>query len=107
MSRIKQELNWESPSQFSSSWRFDCKVSHLKDMMYLKTLNMTEKDDLYSKMVREGLITRDNALIRLNDENKLHIKEIKRLLKSSGIEDISHLKGDAGKIILEELLSVP
>jgi len=24
----------------------------------MKTLNMTEKDDFYSKMVREGLITR-------------------------------------------------
>lgn len=104
LSRIKQELKWESPIRFSSSWRFDCKVGHLKDMLYLKTLNMTEKDDLYSKMVREGLITRDNALIRLNDENKLHIEEIKILLKSSGIEDISHLKGEAGKIILKELL---
>ncbi len=45
LSRIKQELNWESPKRFSSSWRFDCTVSHLKDLMYMKTLNMTEKDD--------------------------------------------------------------
>jgi len=104
LSRIKQELKWESPSRFSSSWRFDCCVSHLKDLMYIKTLNMTEKDDFYSKMVRECLITREKALIRLKDENKLQKSEIRKLLDSIGIKDISHLNGSKGEMILKELL---
>jgi hypothetical protein len=104
LSRIRQELKWKSPTKFSSSWRFDCTVGHLKDFLYLNTLNMTEKDDFYSKMVRDDLITRDKALLRLTDENKLHINEIQELITSAGIKDISHLKGDMGKIILKELL---
>lgn len=105
LSRIKQELKWESPKRFSSSWRFDCTVSHLKDFMYLKTLNMTEKDDFYSKMVREGLMTREEALIRIKNENKLHMDEIRKLLDSTGISDVSHLKMDKEEIIRKEILA--
>ncbi len=77
LSRIKKELKWESPRKYSSTWGSDCKIGHLKDLLYMKTLNMTEKDDFYSKMVRDSLITRDKALTRLNDENKLYINEIR------------------------------
>lgn len=104
LSRIKQELKWESPGRFNSSWRFDCRVGHLKDFLYMKTLKMTEKDDFYSKMVREGLITREEALNRLNNENKLYLDEIRELLDITGIKDFSHLKGYEGEMILEELL---
>ncbi|WP_232308548.1 hypothetical protein [Methanosarcina lacustris] len=71
----------------------------------MKTLNMTEKDDFYSKMVREGLITREEALTRLIDENKLHLNEIRKLLDSTGITEISYLKRDKEEIIQKELLA--
>lgn len=105
LSRIKKELNWESPKRFSSSWRFDCTISHLKDLMYMKTLNMTEKDDFYSKMVREGLITREEALVRIKNENKLHISEIQKLLDSTGINTATYLQNDKEEIILKEVLA--
>ena len=91
LSRIKSELNWDYPHKLNSSWRFDCRVGHLKDFMYMKTIGMTEKDDFYSTMVREGLMTRDDALQRLQKENKLHLDEIQLLLNEVGIEDISFL----------------
>lgn len=105
LSRIRQELNWERPIRFSSSWRFDCTVSHLKDFMYMKTLNMTEKDDFYSKMVREDLITREEALIRLKEENEIHIKDIQELLDTTGISSVSHLQKDKKEVILKEILA--
>ena len=73
ISRIKNELKWDYPHYLGSSWRFDCKIGHLKDYMYMKTLGMTKKDDFYAKMVREGLMTRDQAIMRLNNENKIHL----------------------------------
>ena len=57
ISRIFNELDWDYPRELHSTWRFDCRISHLKDYMYMKTLGMTEKDDFYAKLVREGLIT--------------------------------------------------
>jgi hypothetical protein len=91
LTRIKNELNWESPSKLSSSWRFDCKIGHLKDLLYTRTLNMTEKDDFYSKMVRENLMTREEALARISVENELHFDEIQELLESSNV-DVSYVE---------------
>jgi hypothetical protein len=85
--RIRAELGWESPPHLKSTWRFDCRVKHLVDFMYMKTLGMTDKDDFYAKMVREGLITREYALERLQDENELYMDEISLLLDQAGVED--------------------
>jgi hypothetical protein len=89
ISRISRELNWSSPRNLHSTWRFDCKVSHLKDLLYLKTLKMTEKDDLYAKLVREGHLTREEALERLIKENLIYEDEIRIVLDRVGLgEDI-------------------
>jgi hypothetical protein len=89
VSRIKSELTWDHPGESDSSWRFDCWVGHMKDFMYMGTLGMTERDDFYAKMVREGQMTREDALQRLEKENKLHLDEIRLLLSEVGTEDIS------------------
>lgn len=91
LSRIKAELGWESPPEIASSWRFDCRVKHLVDYMYMKTLGMTDKEDFYAKMVREGLMTREDALQRLQSENKLYLDEIRLLLDQAGFRDTSFL----------------
>ena len=91
LSRIKSELDWDYPHKLNSSWRFDCRVGHLKDFMYMKTIGMTEREDFYAKLVREGVMTRDNALLRLQKENKLHLDEIQLLLSEVGIENTSFL----------------
>jgi hypothetical protein len=89
LSRIGAVLDWDYPRKFNSPWRFDCRVGHLKDFMYMKTIGMTEKDDFYSGMVREGKMTREDALQRLQNENKLHLEEIELLLNEAGIKDMS------------------
>ena len=91
LSRIRNELDWDSPHDLSGTWRFDCHVGHLKEFLYLETIGMTERDDLYSKMVRQGLMTRDEALIRLERENPVQFDYIENLLKKAGCENISCL----------------
>jgi len=91
LSRISSELGWKYPRRFASSWRFDCRVAHLKDFMYMKTIGMTERDDFYATMVREGLMTREDALERLKKENQLYLGEIRSLLNEVGIKDPSFL----------------
>jgi len=83
ISRITRELNWDYPRHLASTWRFDCKIGHLKDYMYMKTLGMTEKDDFYAKLVREGLMSRKAALQRLNVENQIHMDIIEDILTDS------------------------
>jgi hypothetical protein len=71
LSRIESEIGWRPPPKSHSTWRFDCRLSHLKDLMYLKTLGMTEKDDFYSQLVRDGRMSREEALTRVERENKI------------------------------------
>jgi len=85
MSRITSELEWKYPKKLMSSWRFDCKVSHVKDFMYMKTLKITERDDFYAKLVRNGLMTRDEALNRIKKENVIYYDEIEEVFTKAGI----------------------
>jgi hypothetical protein len=87
LSRIQKELDWKYPKELEGTWRFDCKISHLKDYMYLKTIGMTEKDDFYSKLIRAGKITRDDALERIKKENKIQYGIIKELFAQVGIDE--------------------
>ncbi|RPH93837.1 ATPase [candidate division KSB1 bacterium] len=94
LGRIRNELGWEPPAGISSTWRFDCRLSHLKDLMYLSTIGVTEKDDFYSKMVRESRMTRDQALERIAQENTIHTGIIEDVLQQIGMKS-----SDARKLL--------
>ena len=71
LSRIESEIGWRPPPGSHSTWRFDCRLSHLKDLMYLTTLGITEKDDFYSQLIRAGKMSREEALKRLSRESRI------------------------------------
>lgn len=89
LTRIQSELDWKKPAHIHSSWRFDCKLSHLKDFMYLKTLGVTEKDDFYSKLIRERKMSRSEALERIEKESELHLDIIEELFHQLGMEKMN------------------
>jgi hypothetical protein len=85
LSRISSELKWEMPKNASSSWRFDCKITDLKDYINTSLIGMTEKDDFYSKLIREGKISREEALQRIEKENTISFENIKDILSFTDI----------------------
>lgn len=85
VSRLRQELDWTSPADYPSTWRFDCELAHIKDLVYLTTIGVTEKDDFYSKMVRDGLLTREQALARLEKENQVYEKATRKMAELAGV----------------------
>jgi hypothetical protein len=84
--RITSEIGWDYPRE-STSWRFDCKIGMWKKMMSLRTIGMTERDDFCAKMIREGFLTREEALKRLHNENKINVEELVEFLDEMEIED--------------------
>ena len=70
LSTITKELEWRKASGAPSTWRFDCELSYLKNYLLLESIGITEKHDGLSAMIREGIITRAEALDRLNAENE-------------------------------------
>ena len=88
LSRITNELGWDYPHESGSTWRFDCKIGHLKDYMYLRTIGQTEKNDFYAKTIREGLMTRQAAMERLRSENHVQYDQIREVFAAAGIDGI-------------------
>ena len=94
MSTVARELKWEKPEDTASSWRFDCEIHALVDLMFMKRLGFSEKDELYSRMIREGSLTRVEALKRLKAdsmEEKAKLDASRRVLGKlalSGIESL-------------------
>lgn len=88
ISRITAELGWDYPRELKSTWRFDCTAAYIKDLVYMTNLRMTEKDDFYARMVREGMLTREQAFERLREENYVKLEKIHEALKIGGIEDV-------------------
>jgi hypothetical protein len=62
-------LGWKKPDAEKSTWRFDCLAGKVKDYIYLSGWGFTEKDDLYSQLIRAGKLTREDAMERIVAEN--------------------------------------
>lgn len=76
---IQNELGWKKPAYSASSWRADCLISELKNYLYLHTLGFTKHDEQLSGMIRQGLITREEALHRLETDNVISDEVISEL----------------------------
>ena len=87
ISTISSEMGWNRRADGPSTWRTHCMVSCLKDAMYVKTMGMTEKDDFYSKMGRQGLMTRQEGLERVAREGVSEWDMIEEVLHEVGLED--------------------
>jgi len=83
---ITKELGWRKSEKSDSPWRFDCAVSFLKNYLLKKMVGFTEKDDQLSNMIREGMITRDEATGRMQRENAIDEKVIEDFLSDIGFE---------------------
>ena len=71
------EYNLKIPSNCNSSWRADCSFTELKNIMFSKTVGMTYNEAYLSNMVREGVITRAEALDRISTEGEISHERLK------------------------------
>lgn len=90
INKTLKEIGWEKAEDNNSAWRFDCEVDSVKNYIYNLMVGATEKDDLFSKNIRAGLMTREEALLRLNTEGCVNVDIVRRVLSKIGlkIEDI-------------------
>lgn len=91
ISTIENKLNWKKNPLIESTWRGDCDIALLKLYLYKKLLGFNDKDDGLSALIRDGQISRKEALVKL--EQKSHIPEIaiKNILNKVGLTDFTSL----------------
>ena len=83
---IGQELNWRKPDWWPTTWRSDCKIHFIKEYLYKATLGFTKQDDLLSGLIRQGMITRDDALRRLTHDNEIPAEVISKVLAEHDLD---------------------
>ncbi|MEN6559597.1 MAG: ATPase [Acidobacteriota bacterium] len=79
--KAKAFLGWERSPEVESSWRFDCRLDYVRRKMYAATVGVTELRDLFSKMIREGMMTREEAAARLEKEDRVDPAVIEDVLR--------------------------
>jgi len=96
MSTITDNLGWRKSSEVASPWRFDCRLDYARRLMYATTIGVTELRDLFSKMIREGQMTREEALDRLKTEDIVPKDVVEDVLAGLGLK-LSDLHLGLGK----------
>jgi hypothetical protein len=90
-SKIENELDWRKHPDTESTWRGDCDIALLKLYLYREMLGYNDQDEGLSYLVRDGQISREQALERLKEEGDVPEDVIKEIL--GGLRfDFSNLK---------------
>ncbi len=80
-----RRIGWEKAKDNKSPWRFDCEIDSLKNYLFQRVIGANEKDDLFSKNIRWGLMTREEAMNRL-EECEVNVEIVERVLGKVGMK---------------------
>lgn len=72
-----KEYDWELSPDTSSTWRIGDGTAPFYNYIYYTVAGFSEIDTFRSNQIREGLITRDEALQKIYDENKPRFESLK------------------------------
>ena len=80
------EYEWELASDTSSTWRIGDATAAFYNYIYYTVAGFSEHDTFRSNQIREGVLTRDQALILIESENKPRYENIKWYLDALGLD---------------------
>lgn len=79
-------MGWKGAKDTTATWRVDDAAYPLIDYLYYTLTGFNEFDEHYSKLIREGQLTRERALHRL-DTDRLREASMKTSLKEIGVDE--------------------
>lgn len=78
--------DWEKAPDTSTTWRIGDGTAALYNYIYCTVAGFTEHDTFRSNQIREGQMTREEALVRVADENQPRYPNIKWYLDAIGMD---------------------
>ena len=84
-STIKNKMDWGKNPNVTFTWRGDCDIALLKSYTYHEILGWNDKVFNLSNLVRDNQISRNEALKRLKNDEKIDDKIIKETLNKNGL----------------------
>jgi hypothetical protein len=89
--RLK-EYEWELAVDTTTTWRIGDGTAAFYNYLYYTVAGFTEHDTFRSNQIREGQITRDEALTLVEDENTPRYKNIRWYLDTLGLDFVDVIK---------------
>ncbi|MBO6668048.1 hypothetical protein [Parvibaculum sp.] len=78
--------DWEKAPDTSTTWRIGDGTAGFYNYIYHTVAGFTEHDTFRSNQIREGQMTREEALVRVKDENRPRYPNIKWYLDAIGLD---------------------
>lgn len=83
---LKQEYGWETEPDTLQTWRTDDGTSPFYNYIYNAIGGFTENDTFRSNQIREGMLTREEALQLVKEENKPRATALKWYFDAVGLD---------------------
>ncbi len=83
---IIQQYNWETAQDTGTTWRVGDGTAAFYNYIYYTVAGFSENDTLRSNQIREGLITRDDALRLTEEENRSRPQSLRWYCDTVGVE---------------------
>jgi hypothetical protein len=87
-----KELGWKRHPELNSSYRGDCKIGLIRQHFYYKLLGYNDKDDHLSCLIRDGQITREDAIKRIEKERDVSVDFLKEIFSEMGLDYYSFIE---------------
>lgn len=83
---IINEYNWEKSVDTTSTWRIGDGTASFYNYIYVLAAGFSENDTFRSNQIRQGMISREDALKNIYEENKPRYNSIKWYLSIIGLD---------------------
>jgi len=83
---IRKEFDWEMAPDTNATWRIDDGTAPFYNYIYLTMAGFTEFDNFRSYQIREGKLTREQALKMIKEENKPRFEAIEWYGQTIGLD---------------------
>ncbi|HUS51051.1 MAG TPA: hypothetical protein VMZ91_12860 [Candidatus Paceibacterota bacterium] len=92
LSTLRNEYDWETANDTKTTWRIGDGTVAFYNYIYYAIAGFTENDTFRSNQIREGIITREEALKLIEEDNKPRYESIKWYCETIGIDFEETLK---------------
>lgn len=86
MDTLKREYNWETESAEGTTWRIGDGTSAFYNYIYLTLAGFTEHDTFRSSQIRQGILTREQAIGMLANDNKIRFDAMRHYAQTVGFD---------------------
>lgn len=84
---LLEEYDWELSPDTKTTWRIGDGTASFYNLIYFIGAGFTENDALRSNQIREGMLTRDQALVLVDSENSVRYETLHWYLETIDLEE--------------------